>query len=270
MANRLGGLTRRWRFDRMSTVAQPKTGRLQVSFGPIARHYQVGIDLCPAYHAWRKGAVEKAVGVITGRWWRTLADDVTHTQAQAKLDRLCVRLDGRKRVVDGIATTVGALAGTEALRPVPSAYPADLQVVRTVSNQARISFRGNIYSVPPGHTGHRVLVRHRLGELDLQIVTETGVVLAAHRRAPDGAGTVVCDTSHVAAMRKVVLANFADKPPCRGKHRRPPTAEALAEATRITSGNQQHSTGEQVVADFARYAAAARLLTGNHEQETAR
>ncbi len=271
VAHRLGGLTRRWRFDRMSTVAQPKTGRLQVSFGPIARHYQVGIDLCPSYHAWRKGAAEKAVGVITGRWWRTLGDDVTQAQAQDRLDRLCRRLDGRKRVVGGIATTVGALADAEALRPVPSAYSADLQVIRTVSNQARIAFRGNIYSVPPGHTGHRVLIRHRLGGLDLQIVTETGVVLAAHRRAPDGAGTVVCDPSHVDAMRKVVLANFADKPQCSGKHRRPPTAEALAEAQRLRHANQQHSPGEQVVADFARYAAAARLLgSGDHEQGAAR
>lgn len=68
VARRLGGLSRRWRFDRMSTVAQPQSGRLQVSFGPIARHYAVGIDVCPAYHAWRKGAVEKAAGVITQRW----------------------------------------------------------------------------------------------------------------------------------------------------------------------------------------------------------
>lgn len=37
----------RWRFDRMSTVAQPQSG---ISFGPIARHYAVGIDVCPAYH----------------------------------------------------------------------------------------------------------------------------------------------------------------------------------------------------------------------------
>lgn len=49
VARRLGGLTRRWRFDRMSTVAQPQSGRLQVSFGPITRHYSVGVDPCPGY-----------------------------------------------------------------------------------------------------------------------------------------------------------------------------------------------------------------------------
>jgi len=65
----------------------------------------------------------------------------------------------------GIATTVGALADAERLRPVPAPYVAVLQVSRTVSNQALIAFRGNSYSVPPGHTGRRLLVRHRLGEL---------------------------------------------------------------------------------------------------------
>jgi hypothetical protein len=73
-----------------------------VSFEPIARHYAVGIDVCPAYHAWRKGAVEKAAGVITQRWSRTLGDEVTADQAQAGLDRLCVRLDGPKRRREGI------------------------------------------------------------------------------------------------------------------------------------------------------------------------
>jgi hypothetical protein len=86
--------------------------------------------------------VEKAAGVITQRWWRTLGDELTQDQAQAVLDRLCVRLDGRRRMRDGIATTVGALAEAQGLRPVPAPYPAVLQVSRTVSNQARISFRG--------------------------------------------------------------------------------------------------------------------------------
>jgi transposase len=251
VTRRLGGLTRRWRFDRMSTVAQPQTGRLQVSFGPIARHYAVGIDVCPAYHAWRKGAVEKAAGVITQRWWRTVGDEVTADQAQAGLDRLCVRLDGRRRVRDGIATTVGALAEAEGLRPAPPPFPAVLEVIRTVSNQALISFRGNTYSVPPGHSGRRLVVRHRLGDTVLEVATDTGVVLARHRRAADGAGAIVRAEEHVAALEKVVLANFADRPPCRRKHRRPPSAEALAEADRIRKKNRS-IVGEQVIADFAR------------------
>ena len=224
----------------------------------------MGIDVCPAYHAWRKGAVEKAAGVIAQRWWRTLGDEVTADQAQTGLDRVCARLDGRTRRRGGIATTVGALAEAEGLRPVPARYPAVLAVSRTISNQARISFRGNVYSVPPGHTGRRVLVRHRLGDTAVEVITDTGVVLARHRRAADGAGAVVCSPAHVAALEKVVLANFADRPPCRRKHRRPPTMEAVAEAHRIR-GATDAVEGEQVVADFARYAAAARPMRPAHD-----
>jgi hypothetical protein len=57
----------------------------------------------------------------------------------------------------------------------------------------------------------------------------------------------------------VVLANFADRPQCRRKHRRPPTTEALAEADRIR-GAIGAVDREQVVADFARYAAATRPM----------
>ena len=145
-----------------------------------------------------------------------------------------------------------------ARRQLPGGIP-NVSASWVLTNQARISFRGNIYSVPPGHTGRRLLVRHRLGELFLDVVTDTGVVLARHRRAPDGAGAVVLADEHVAALEKVVLANFADRPPCRRKHRRPPSAEALAEADRIRQHNQPLE-GEQVVADFARYAAAARPM----------
>jgi transposase len=259
VVRRLGGVSRRWRFDRMSTVAQPRSGRLQVSFGPVAVHYAVGVDLCPAYHAWRKGAVEKSAHVIAQRWWRTLADDATLAAAQASLDRLCIRLDGRKRMRDGTRTTVGALAEGEPLRPVPAPFPVELQVQRTVKDQAMVAFRGNYYSVPPGHTGQVVQVRHRLGGTSLEVVSCHGVLLSRHIREPDGAGVLVRSAENVAALTRVVLANFADKPPCRRKDRRPPSQQALTEASRIRSDNRR-VIGEQVVVDFAAYADQARPL----------
>jgi transposase len=67
VATRLGGLTQRWRFDRMATVCHPGSGRITASFGPVAMHYQVGIAICPANHAWRKGAVEKSAHTIAQR-----------------------------------------------------------------------------------------------------------------------------------------------------------------------------------------------------------
>jgi transposase len=259
VVRRLGGVSKRWRFDRMSTVAQPATGRLQVSFGPVAVHYAVGVDLCPAYHAWRKGVVEKSAHVIAQRWWRTLADDAGLTSAQASLDRLCAKLDGRKRMRDGIRTTVGALAEVEPLRPAPAPFPVVVEVQRTVKDQALVAFRGNYYSVPPGHVGQLVQVRHRLGATTIDVVSGRGSLLARHVREPDGAGALIRAQAHVAALERVVLANFADKPPCRRKDRRPPTAQALAEAATIGT-NRRRIDGDQVVVDFAAYADQTRPL----------
>jgi hypothetical protein len=90
--------------------------------------------------------VEKSAHVIAQRWWRTLGDDITLAGAQAGLDRLCVKLDARKRMRDGEPTTVGALADAEPLRPPPAPFPAMLDVERTVKDQALVPFRGNLYS----------------------------------------------------------------------------------------------------------------------------
>jgi hypothetical protein len=245
----------RWRFDRMSAVADAKTGRLQPSFGPVAMHYGVGVAVCPPGHGWRKGAVEKGIHTITQRWWRTLADDASVAAAQAGLDRVCARLDRRPRTRDGARTRVGALAGREPLRPPPGPFPATIDVQRTVRDQALVAFRGNLYSVPPGHAGEVVHVRHRLGEITLDVLTARGVLLAHHLRAPDGAGALVRLDQHITALTRVVLEAFSSKQPCRRKDRRPPSAAALAEAERIRRG-RAGLTGEQVVLDFAAYQAA--------------
>nr|WP_313885967.1 hypothetical protein [Fodinicola feengrottensis] len=122
---RLGGLTKVWRFDRMSTVCYPPTGAVLPSFGEVAKHYGVTVVICPPRRGNRKGVVEKANHSAAQRWWRTLPDETTPAQAQALLDRLTARLDTRKRMLDGAPTTVGALADAEPLRPPPGVvFPA--------------------------------------------------------------------------------------------------------------------------------------------------
>lgn len=257
VATRLGGLTQRWRFDRMATVCHPGSGRITASFGPVALHYQVGISICPSRHAWRKGSVEKSADTIVQRWWRTLADDSTIAAAQAGLDRICLRFDARKRtrdLGDGPArTTVGELADAEPLRVMPAPFPAVIDVERTVSNQAQIAFRGNIYSLQPGHSGEVVAVRHKLGSTTLDVIGRHGALLAHHVRQPDGAGAVIRLDEHVSALTKLVLANFSDRDPCRRKTRRPPSEAALAEAERLRRRHAGLEDGEHVVVDFADY-----------------
>jgi hypothetical protein len=262
VSTRLGGLTRSWRFDQMATVCHPGSGRITASFGPVAVHYAVAVAICPGRRAWRKGAVEKSAHTIAQRWWRTVADTTTIAEAQGSLDRLCIQLDHRRRVRDGVRTTVGELADAEPLRPLPAPFPAVLEVQRTISNQALVSFRGNRYSVPPGRGGQSVAVRHKLGATTLDILTTTGMLLAHPIRQPDGAGMIVRADEHVTALTTVVLADFTDRQPCRRKTRRPPTAEALAEAERIRHA-RTGIVGDHVVVDFAAYAEQTRPMRGH-------
>jgi hypothetical protein len=104
-------------------------------------------------------------------------------------------------------------------------------------------------------------VSARLGSGLVEVATEAGVVLARHRRGPDGAGAVVRDPGHVAALEAAVLAGFTDRAACRGKTRRPPSPAARAEAARLRGEPDAVAGGGQVL-DFAAYAAAVRPLTG--------
>jgi transposase len=259
VTRKLGGLTRRWRFDRMATVCSPATGTVSAAFAQAAKHYAVGVDLCPPRHGNRKGVVEKANHSAAQRWWRTVADDATVTTAQHSLDELCERLDQRSRRRDGQKTTVAELADAEGLRAAPAtAFPAELAVARTVSAQALVSFRGNRYSVPPGMPGGQVIVRHRLGAEALRIVTASGATVAVHRRAPNGAGATVRDDGHVRALQAKVLAAFSDARPCRSKTRRPAGDASRAEAARLrgsTTAGSAASSAQRVVIDLSTYAA---------------
>lgn len=262
---RLGGVSCYWRFDRMATVCHPGSGRVTASFAAVARHYGAGVRICPAYRGQRKGVVEKANHTAAQRWWRTLADELTAVQAQASLDRFCVRVgDARTRARDGARVTVAELAATEPLAEVPTApYPAAVAVTRTVSAQALVAFRGNTYSVPPGMAGRELIVRSQLGQPLLEVATEAGVVLARHHRAPDGAGAVIRDDGHVTALEHAVLAAFSDRAACRGKTRRPPSEAARAQAARLRGeGEPATAPGAGQMVDFAAYAAAAAPITG--------
>jgi len=261
VVRRLGGCTKTWRFDRMTTVCHPSSGRITATFGPVAKYYAAGVDICPSRHGNRKGVVEKGNHSLAQRWWRTLAEDLSAAQAQTSLDEFCRRVgDARPRTVDRgpdrARTTVGELAAAEPLAAPPALpYPATVMVERVVSAQALVAFRGNFYSIGPGMSGATVTVRHRLDAHLVEVATTGGVVLARHRREPDGAGVIARHDEHVVALEHAVLAAFSDRAPCRSKQRRPPSPAALAEAGRVQGAVP--AAGEHVVVDLADYAAAA-------------
>lgn len=243
---RLGGTARVWRFDRMATVINPVTGKIQASFAPVAKHYGVTVVPCPPRRGNRKGVVEKQIHYVTQRWWRTL-QAASLAEAQASLDRFCATTGDARRRGD---TTVGELGDAEPLLALPGlAYPATTEETRIVAANALVSVDGNRYSVPPALVGGEVKVRRRLGSDELVIVTPAGAVVATHHVAPRGQGRVVRLPEHAAALENVVLAAFSTDRPCPTKVNRPPSGAALAIAAEIT-GN---SVGTSPVIDLSVY-----------------
>jgi transposase len=281
---RLGGNARRWRTDRMATVVDPKTGVVQPSFLPVAKHYGVSVVACPPRRGNRKGSVEKSIHFATQRFWRTMTA-TTMAQAQGQLDRFCERIaDRRTRPLakleelvgkDAAAVflaarhrrrpTVGDLAELEGLRPLPAAcYPATIEDHNLVGPSALVAFEGNAYSVAPGLVGAEVTVRHRLGTAGIEIVSSKGILLASHHREAPGGGYVVRDPAHRAALEHEVLAAFTTAPSCRRKANRPPGSAARAEATRLLANFED----DEVVVSLASYQALvddmARRGSGEH------
>ena len=255
----LGGLTRQWRFDRMATVCHPGSGRITATFAGVAKHYSVMIKICPPRAGHRKGVVEKVNHTAAQRWWRTLVDEMSAEQAQVDCDRFAsVRGDTRMRrsTTGDRKATVATVAAREPLRPVPpTPYPLLLAEPRVASRQALVGYRGNFYSVPPELAAATVTVSRLVGAPFCDIATSTGIVVARHRLAPDGAGVVVRDHGHVAALDAIaVKAAAAARGPHRRKERIPPgdAARAAADALR---GAEQPTLSP--VIDLAAYERAA-------------
>jgi hypothetical protein len=87
------------------------------------------------------------------------------------------------------------------------------------------------------------------------------VLVASHRRHPPGAGYVVRDPAHRAALEHAVLAAFSTAAPCRRKANRPPGAAARAEAARLLHGHEDRD----VVVSLAAYQAIVDDMTRGQE-----
>lgn len=68
----LGGVTRTWRFDRMTTVLKAGTSDLTPMFAAFAKHHAVSVVGCRPRSGNRKGVVEKNNHTAAQRWWRNL------------------------------------------------------------------------------------------------------------------------------------------------------------------------------------------------------
>lgn len=247
---RLGGTAKTWRVDRMATVINPQTGKVQPSFVPVAKHYGVQVVPCPPRRGNRKGVVEKNIHFLTQRWWRTMAAS-SWAEAQDDLDWFSATTGDRRLRGD---VTVGEMAETEALLELPDLpYPATSEETRMVAANALVAVDGNRYSVPPEHVGSQVMIRRRLGNPSLEVVSAVGRVVATHQMAPRGRGRVMRLPEHTQALENVVLASFTTDRPCDTKANRPPSETALRIAAEIYGGADATTAGTGPVVDLEVY-----------------
>jgi transposase len=249
----LGGSARVWRVDRMATAVIADTDRLNPQFAQMAKHYGVDVAICPPHRPQRKGVVEAAVKFIGGRWWRT-ARVGSMLEAQQSLDAFTVGVSDR-RGRDG--STVGEVGNLEPLRALPMlAFPAEIVVERVCSRSALVTFETNNYSVPPGYASQPLILRARVGDPDLRIVTATGIKVATHRRAPAGAQQTIRTSEHATQLERAVLDAFTTRTSCRSKTNRPPGDRALAELAKL-HGHTNKMTPLVSLTDYAALAEVA-------------
>ena len=198
-------------------------------FAQLAKHYGVDVAICPAHRPQRKGVVEAAIKFIGGRWWRT-AKAGSMRAAQQSLDTFTAVISDRR---GRRGSTVGELGAAEPLRQLPAlAFPAEITVDRVASRSALVVFETNKYSVPTGYARQPLTVRARVGEPHLRIVTATGIKVATHRRAPNGAEQTIRSTEHAVQLERAVLDAFTTQTACRSKTNRPPGKNGRARRAR--------------------------------------
>jgi hypothetical protein len=250
----LGGVTKSWRFDRMSTVLKAGTSDLTPMFAAFSKHHAVSVVACRPRSGNRKGVVEKNNHTAAQRWWRNLPDDVTLEQAQQRLTAFATRQDGRRREGRDGSTTAAAMFAAERLQPLPpTLFPVVVTEGRTATRQALIDWRGNRYSVPPELAAARVVVHQRLGATTIDIATISGVVIARHTVAEAGLGVTIRDSGHVTALETIALAAAPPGRPHRKKERIPPGTAARRAAMALTG-----ATEPTTVISLAAYETAAK------------
>ncbi|MBG6106654.1 DDE-type integrase/transposase/recombinase [Frigoribacterium sp. CG_9.8] len=251
----LGGVTKVWRFDRMTTVLKAGTSDLTPMFAAFSKHHAVSVVACRLRSGNRKGVVEKNNHTAAQRWWRNLADELTLEQAQRSLTAFARSQDGRRREGRDGSTTAAVMFAAERLAPLPpTLFPVVVTEERTATRQALIDWRGNRYSVPPELAATKVIVHQRLGANTIDIATVSGVVLARHQVTEPGLGVTIRDSGHVTALESIALASAPPGRPHRKKERIPPGADARAAAMELADAPTPTTT----VINLAVYEQAAK------------
>jgi hypothetical protein len=199
----MGGIPKYIVYDRMKTVVLGEDGRGQVRFQPafldFAQYYGFTPKATPPSWPKGKGKVESGVKYVRRNFWQGL-------QSICGLDDLNDRC---REWMDQVANTrVHGTTGRipfemlkeEHLQPPDGrpAYPAYPAVLRTVSRDSLVSYRGCRYSIPAEWAGKTVWVRAVSAERI--VVSAQGQIISEQPLEPVLKRTVLTD-SHYGLLR---------------------------------------------------------------------
>lgn len=199
----VGGVPRYIVYDRLKTVVLGEDERGQVHFHPafldFARYYGFTLKATPPNWPKGKGKVESGVKYVRRNFWQGLVsiagvDDLNH-RCWEWLDKVAnPRVHGTTGRVpfemlqeEGLQSVAG--------RPPYPAYPA---VLKPVSRDALVSYRGCRYSLPAEWAGKNVWVR--TVSSDRIVVSAKGRIISEQPLEPVLKRTVITD-SHYASLR---------------------------------------------------------------------
>lgn len=166
----------------------------------MSRHYSFEIRACDAYCPNQKGRVEAGVKFVKGNFWRGRGIEpfeVVKAAAVEWMDAANRRVHRRtkQRPIDCYQTTERPAMQALPLRP----YDCSVVVDKLVDKQARFSFDGNRYSVPP---------QYAPGKITLHVLPESltaycdGNLIAKHVRCFEKRADPIVDPDHQIQFRK--------------------------------------------------------------------
>ncbi len=198
-----GGVPEAVVYDRMKTVIlrEDAHGHLKfnLTFLDFAGYYGFSPLVCPPRWPRGKGKVESGVKYVKRNFWQGLISiaglDDLNSRCRRWLDTIAnVRIHGTTGRIPFEALREEKLKPLTDRPPYPS-YPA---VLRTVSRDCLVSYRGCCYSVPAQWAGKTVWVREVSGN---RIVVSAGNIIISEQPLEPVLKRTVIHEAHYASLR---------------------------------------------------------------------
>ena len=188
-------------FDNMKTVTLGRDAQNQPIWNPVflqfAREFDFHPEVCAPMAGNQKGSVESLVKWVKGNFLvgRSFTDDTDLTSQNARWLDMANNRPNDATAEPPLVRLKAEAAKGGALPPVAQDYgfPCSGQV----NHESFVSVAGNSYSVPLGHVSAPVTVRLHQGRV---AIWRDMLLLADHRRAPDGAHQRVVAPEHFAGL----------------------------------------------------------------------